>query len=83
MKIYDDCIKDIDRALDLGYPKNQQLYSLHLRKAKCLKFLGKDYADCLDDAMQVCNFLNNNHFKLYLINIRQLLTITSKLMLKN
>jgi hypothetical protein len=53
MKFYKDCIKDIDRALVLGYPKSQQLYSLHLRKAKCLKFLGKDFSDCLDETMKV------------------------------
>jgi hypothetical protein len=53
MKCYKDCVRDIDRALVLGYPKIQQLYSLHLRKAKCLKFLGKDFADCLDEAMKV------------------------------
>jgi hypothetical protein len=53
MKFFKDCIRDIDRALVLGYPKNRQLYTLHLRKAKCLKFLGKDFADCLQKAMQV------------------------------
>jgi hypothetical protein len=53
MKLYEDCIIDIDRALDSGYPKNQKLYGLHLRKAQCLKFLKKDYAVCLADALQV------------------------------
>jgi hypothetical protein len=52
-KLFEDCIKDIDRALFSGYPKKQQLYSLYLRKAKCLKFLNKDYADCLAQAMKV------------------------------
>jgi SET and MYND domain-containing protein 4 len=54
MKLYEDCIKDVDRALALGYPKSQEIYSLHLRKAKCLKFLGKDYAECVADAIKVC-----------------------------
>jgi hypothetical protein len=44
---------DIDRALHSGYPKSQKLYGLHLRKAKCLKFLKKDYAGCLADALKV------------------------------
>jgi len=43
----------IDRALVCGYPKKQQLYSLYLRKAKCLKFLKKDYVGCLADVMKV------------------------------
>jgi len=51
--MYEDCIKDVDRALASGYPKKQQLYSLHLRKAQCLKFLNRDYADCLADALKV------------------------------
>jgi hypothetical protein len=53
MKLYEDCFKDVDRALALGYPKSQQLYNLHLRKAKCLKFLGKDYAECVAEAFKV------------------------------
>jgi hypothetical protein len=53
MNFYEECIKDIDRALVCGYPKNQQLYTLHVRKAKCLKFLGQDYEGCLADAMEV------------------------------
>jgi hypothetical protein len=53
MKLYEDCFKDVDRALALGYPKNQQLYNLHLRKAKCLKFLGKDYTECMAEAIKV------------------------------
>jgi hypothetical protein len=53
MNLFEDCIKDIDRALDAGYPKKQQLYSLYLRKAKCLKFLEKDYVDCLAETMKV------------------------------
>jgi hypothetical protein len=53
MNLFEDCIEDIDRAVDTGYPKKQQLYGLFLRKAKCLKFLKRDYADCLADAMKV------------------------------
>jgi hypothetical protein len=53
MNYYKDCIKDIDRALECGYPKPQLLYMLHLRKAKCLKFLKKDYDGCVADTMQV------------------------------
>jgi hypothetical protein len=57
VKMFEDCIEDINRALAAGYPKEQQLYSLYLRKAQCLKFLDKDYADCLAEAIMVCNFL--------------------------
>jgi hypothetical protein len=53
MKLFEDCIIDIDRALASGYPKKQQLYSLYLRKARCLKFLRKDFTDCLSEAMKV------------------------------
>jgi hypothetical protein len=53
MNFYEDCIKDIDRALASGYPKLQNLYNLHLRKAKCLKFLKKDHLGCLADATKV------------------------------
>lgn len=53
MNLYEDCIKDIDRALVAGYPKNQQLYTLHLRKAKCLKILKKNYSGCLADTFKV------------------------------
>jgi hypothetical protein len=53
MKLYEDCIMDIDRALVSGYPKKQQLYNLYLRKAKCLKFLNKDYVSCLADVTKV------------------------------
>lgn len=50
---YEDCIKDLDRALDCGYPKPEFLYRLYLRKALCLKFLKMDYEGCLTDAMKV------------------------------
>jgi hypothetical protein len=50
---YKDCMKDLDRALDSGYPKPELLYRLHLRKAQCLKFLKMDYNDCLTEAMKV------------------------------
>jgi hypothetical protein len=60
MKLYEECIKDIDRALVCGYPKKQQLYSLYLRKAKCLKFLKKDYVGCLADVMKVLICVQNN-----------------------
>jgi hypothetical protein len=50
---FEDCIKDVDRALNCGYPKKQQLYTLYLRKAKCLKYLNRDYLDCLDDSFKV------------------------------
>jgi hypothetical protein len=53
MNLYEDCIKDIDRALVCGYPNKQRLYKLHLRKAYCLKFLKRDFAACLDDAEKV------------------------------
>ena len=55
MKYYEDCIKDIDRSLAAGYPKLQNLYLLYVRKAKCMKFLNEDYADCLADAFKVCD----------------------------
>jgi hypothetical protein len=59
MRLYEECIKDIDRALVCGYPKKQQIYSLYLRKAKCLKFLKKDYIGCLADVMKVLISVHN------------------------
>jgi hypothetical protein len=52
-KHYEDCIKDINRAIDSGYPKPEMLYRLYLRKAQCLKFLKMDFEGCLTDAMKV------------------------------
>jgi hypothetical protein len=54
MRLYKDCIKDIDRALVLGYPNHKQEYTLHLRKAMCLQFLKKDHTEALDNALNVC-----------------------------
>jgi hypothetical protein len=53
MKFYEDCIKDIDRALDLGYPNHKQEYNLHFRKAMCMKFQRKDITEALSDALMV------------------------------
>lgn len=53
MKLYKDCMKDIDRSLVLGYPNDHLKYNLLIRKAKCLQFLNKDYTQALDDALQV------------------------------
>lgn len=53
MKLYKDCMKDIDRSLVLGYPNDHLKYNLHIRKAKCLQFLDKDYSHALADALQV------------------------------
>jgi tetratricopeptide (TPR) repeat protein len=53
MQLYKDCIKDIDRALILGYPNHQLKYNLHLRKAMCLQFLIKDHTEALNDTLQV------------------------------
>jgi hypothetical protein len=57
MKFYEDCIKDIDRALDLGYPNHPLEYNLHLRKAMCLQFLKRDHTKALNNALMVI-FLN-------------------------
>jgi len=54
MRLYKDCIKDIDRALVLGYPNHQLQYNLHLRKAMCLQFLRKDHTEALDNALMAC-----------------------------
>jgi hypothetical protein len=56
MHLYKDCIKDIDRALILGYPNHQLKYNLHLRKAMCLQFLKKDHTEALNDSLKV-NFI--------------------------
>jgi hypothetical protein len=60
MQLYKDCIKDIDRALVLGYPNHQLKYTLHLRKAMCLQFLKKDHTEALDDALKVQNCIQIN-----------------------
>jgi tetratricopeptide (TPR) repeat protein len=57
MRLYKDCIKDIDRALDIGYPNHKQKYSLHLRKAMSMKFLKKDHTEALNDALMVVELL--------------------------
>jgi hypothetical protein len=71
MKLFEDCIEDIDRALDSGYPKKQQLYSLYLRKVKCLKFLKKNYVGCLADTMKVSEIVCNRSriIKQLIVNI--------------
>jgi tetratricopeptide (TPR) repeat protein len=53
MQLYKDCIKDIDRALLLGYPNHQLQHNLHLRKAMCLQFLKKDHTEALNNALMV------------------------------
>jgi len=52
MKMYNDCLKDIERAISLSYPENLQ-HKLYLRKAKCLKFLGLDFEASLMKVKEV------------------------------
>ncbi len=40
LKLYEDCIEDIDLAFSLGYP-DDLAYKLHERKAKCLVQMGR------------------------------------------
>jgi len=56
MKLYEDCLKDIERAITLGYPENKQPF-LYLRKAKCFKYLGQDFEISLEKAKQVSFFI--------------------------
>jgi len=44
MNLYEDCLKDIDRAISHNYPDNLK-YKLLARKARCLKYLGRDFAE--------------------------------------
>jgi hypothetical protein len=59
MRLYKDCIKDVDRALVLGYPNLKLKYNLHLRKTMCLQFLKKDKSEALNDTMKVLNDFYN------------------------
>ncbi|XP_059471210.1 SET and MYND domain-containing protein 4-like isoform X2 [Neocloeon triangulifer] len=60
MKLYKDCMKDIDRALRSGFPENLR-WKLFLRKARCLKYLGQDHEPALQEAIQV---IENSDFPL-------------------
>jgi len=44
MTLYGECLRDIDRAISHNYPDNVK-YKLFARKARCLKYLGRDFAD--------------------------------------
>jgi len=51
--LYEDCIKDIDRAISQGYPEDKQ-YKLYLREARCLKYLSEDFETSLEKVNLVC-----------------------------
>ena len=78
MKLYKDCMKDIERAFVLGYPHDDRKYNLYIRKAKCQQFLDKDYTQALEEALQVLDLIKINYIlnKVYL-KYRQL-RITTK-----
>lgn len=50
LKRYEDCITDVDRALDGKYPDHLK-YKLHERKGKCLLNLGRNEA--VEESYQV------------------------------
>jgi len=55
INMYKDCINDVKRALDFGYPDNLQ-YKLHVREARCWNYLNErtKSTECFEKSLEVC-----------------------------